>query len=98
MTEMNDSFLPRLDSAKERLEAVVSHLEAIVAGAGQRAEAEAEAQAMAGDLETLRADHDSLGQAFKALRTDYAALREVADTASARLDATIGRLRSVLDG
>lgn len=93
---MKDNSPPDLEAAKDRLEQALSRLEEMVARVGQGPEAGA--QATARELVALKADHQSLGETLKEVEADYAALRQVTDTVSSRLDATILELKSILEG
>ena len=92
---MNDKFPPNMETAKARLEQVLRRLEEVVTrdepGQGGASEA------LAAELGALRKEHQTLGQRLREMEADYEALRQVTDTVSRRLDATIGELKSLLD-
>ncbi len=92
---MNDKFPPNMESARARLEQALRRLEEVVTRVepGQ----DAESEAIAAELGALKNEHQTLGQRLREMEADYEALRQVTDTVSQRLDATIGELKSLLD-
>jgi hypothetical protein len=79
--------MTRLEQARERLLNAVARVEAAV-----RVNL-----ASSGDDRIHEQLSQSLTEALQATQAEYASLRETARTISDRLDATIDRLRSVLD-
>ncbi len=92
---MNDKFPPNMESARARLEQALSRLEEMATRVepGQ----DGESEALAAELGALKNEHQTLGQRLREMEADYEALRQVTDTVSQRLDATIGELKSLLD-
>ncbi len=78
----------RLEQALRRLEEMASRVEP-----GQ----DGQSEALAAELGALKNEHQTLGQRLREMEADYEALRQVTDTVSRRLDATIGELKSLLD-
>ncbi len=74
--------------AQQKLEAALDRLEAAARRLKEQAAAGGAPQ---GDQQQLSAD-------LEKMRNDYAALEQVTETATARLDTAIARLRSVLEG
>lgn len=87
--------MANLQAAEERLQKALTRLENIIAkrtnGGGP------ELTAMAGELAALKSEHQRLAAALRDAEDGYAALRQVTNTVSTRLDATIGELGSLLD-
>jgi multidrug resistance efflux pump len=87
-------IMSKNSNAGERLEQAVERLEAAVAkSAASTSERD---QNVGAELATLKADNERLSAALKMVEADYAALRQVTDTVSSRLDGTIGALQSML--
>ena len=76
--------MPRLEEASHRLQVAIDNLERVVAARA------AEGGQQGGDDPAL---HDAL----EAARRENAQLQRLAGTVSARLDATIGRLRKLVE-
>ncbi len=74
--------------AQHKLESALDRLEA---AARRLREQAAAGSAPPGDEQQLSAD-------LEKMRSDYAALEQVTETATTRLDAAIARLRTVLEG
>ncbi len=94
-----------LTSAKQRLEQAVSRLESAVQSASVKEAEESRVEILESEraeldaqLTTLRGEHQSLERRLSTAQGDYEALEKVMDQVSDRLDATIGRLREVLEG
>ncbi len=92
---MNDKFPPNVETARERLEQALRRLEEVATRVEPGPDAESEA--IAAELGALKNEHQTLGQRLREMEADYEALRQVTDTVSQRLDATIGELKSLLD-
>ncbi len=92
---MNEKFPQNMETAKARLEQVLRRLEEVLTRdePGQ----DGESEAIAAELGALKNEHQTLGQRLREMEADYEALRQVTDTVSQRLDATIGELKSLLD-
>ena len=73
--------------AQQKLEAALDRLEAAARRLKEQAAAGGAPQ---GDQQQLSAN-------FEKMRNDYAALEQVTDTATGRLDAAIARLKTVLE-
>lgn len=78
--------MTRLEQARERLLNAVARVEAAV-----------RVKASSGDDRIHEQLSQSLTEALQATQAEYASLRETTRTISDRLDATIDRLRSVLE-
>ena len=94
-----------MESAKEKLERAIERLESAVGSVAERqtegpnlADVQQERSRGASELSTLRAEHEELGRRYSVSQEDNAALEQAVNRVSERLDATIGRLRSVLEG
>ena len=74
--------------AQQKLEAALDRLEAAARRLKEQAAAGGAPQ---GDQQQLSAD-------LEKIRNDYAALEQVTETATGRLDAAIARLKTVLEG
>lgn len=72
-----------IESSTKRLDKAVARLETAAARRGER-------------LDLADADRARLEKELAALRADFGRLRETSSSVSARLDAAIGRLRTVL--
>ena len=59
---------------------------------------ETERATLDSQLSTLRLEHETLEKQYSSAQGNYVALEKVIDQVSDRLDATIGRLRKVLEG
>lgn len=79
--------MTRLEQASERFEKALARLEAAARAYAGRA----------GDARMHERLNEGLTEALKATQAEYAALRDVTQTVSKRLDATIDRLRNVLE-
>jgi cell division protein FtsB len=96
--------MAKIDAAKQKLEQALARLEGAVStlaerGAGPDPEAlTAEKAQLESELSALKAEHTELAGCLDAAHENYAALEKVIDTVSERLDTTIGRLRTVLEG
>lgn len=88
----------RLEKAVSRLESAVQTVSAKDAGSARVETLESERTKLDAQLSALRVEHESLEQQFSTAQGDYVALEKVIDQVSDRLDATIGRLRKVLEG
>ncbi len=91
-----------VDAIRERMEEVVGRLEsaveaALTARAGE-SDAKEELAARNSEVEALKTERDGLNATLEAIRAENGSLRQAADAVSNRLEATIGRLQSVLDG
>lgn len=98
MSEVDDAK-GRLESALVRLDKI---LEAGAAEAGPKAAAriadlETEAAELKAEIASLQAQNKDLGDQISQARTSYAALEEVADAVSSRLDSAIGGIRAVIE-
>ncbi len=80
----------RLQKAFDRLEAAARSLKDRAQGGGS------DARSDNGELEALRAECDRLAGELETMRKDHAALEQVTETASARIDAAVIRLKSTL--
>lgn len=94
-----------ITTSKQRLEKAVTRLESAVQtvsskdGEGARAETlETERATLDSQLSALRLEHETLEKQYSSAQGNYVALEKVIDQVSDRLDATIGRLRKVLEG
>ena len=74
--------------AQQKLESALDRLEAAARRLREQADA---GSASPGDEQQLNAD-------LEKMRGDYAALEQVTETATARLDAAIARLKTTLEG
>ena len=79
--------------AQKRLQKAFDRLEAAARGLKDRAQGDGSAD---GALEALRADRDRLAGELETMRKDHAALAQVTEAASARIDAAVTRLKSTL--
>ena len=79
--------------AQERLQKAFDRLEAAARSLKDRAQGGGSAD---GKLEALRADCDRLAGELETMRKDHAALAQVTEAASARIDAAVTRLKSTL--
>ena len=83
--------------AQKRLQKAFDRLEAAARGLKDRAQGDgSDAGSDDGALEALRADCDRLAGELEAMRKNHAALEQVTETASARIDAAVTRLKSTL--
>lgn len=92
--------MPDQESAKTRLEQAVARLESAIGGvadAPKAAEVEKERVRLDEELSALRTEHRNVTQQLQTLQDDYASLETVVDKVTDRLDATIERLRTVLE-
>jgi len=80
--------MTRLEQAKERLEKAMIRLDAAARRSAAHASGDHAAEQLA----------ESLTEALQATQAEYAALRDVTETVSNRLDAAIDRLRGTLGG
>ncbi len=94
-----------ITTAKQRLEKAVARLESAVQtvserdGEGSRIEIlESERAELDVQFSALQVKHETLEQQFSSAQGDNVALEKVIDQVSDRLDATIDRLRKVLEG
>lgn len=94
-----------ITTAKQRLEKAVTRLESAAQTVsakdadGARLEIlESERAELNTQLSALRVERETLVQQYSTAQGDYVALEKVIDQVSDRLDATIGRLRKVLEG
>jgi len=94
-----------IESAKKRLEQAVDRLETAVetvtsdGNPKERISAlEADRARLGSELSALRSQNDEMAKRLNGLQQDYGALEKLLDRVSDRLDSTIGRLRSVVDG
>lgn len=94
-----------ITTAKQRLEKAVARLESAVQTVSERdgessrvGTLESERAALDVQLSALQAKHETLEQQFSSAQGDNVALEKVIDQVSDRLDATIDRLRKVLEG
>lgn len=92
---MNDKIPPDMETARKRLEHALKRLEAMATSDEQVPDAMSEA--MVAEFGALKSEHQTLGQQLREMEVDYEALRQVTETVSQRLDATIGELKSLLD-
>jgi len=92
--------MPERESAKTRLEEAVARLESAIGGVAdgpKAADVEKERSKLSEELTALRGEHQNVTQQLQSLQDDYASLEKVVDQVTDRLDATIERLRSVLE-
>lgn len=87
----------RLEKAVTRLESAVQTVSAKDAEGGRADVLESERAKLDTQLSALRVKHETLEQQYSTAQGDYVALEKVIDQVSDRLDATIGRLRKVLE-
>ncbi len=93
-----------ITSARQKLESAVERLESAAkmvskeGGGGRDQVLELERDKLDAQLTALRVKHESLEQRYSSAQGEYEALEKVIDRVSDRLDATIGRLRDVLEG
>ena len=93
-----------ITSARQKLESAVERLESAAkmvskdGGGGRSQVLELERDKLDSQLTALRVKHESLEQQFSNAQGEYEALEKVIDRVSDQLDATIGRLRDVLEG
>ncbi len=79
--------------AQKRLQKAFDRLEAAARGLKDRAQGDGSGD---GEFEALRAECDRLAGELETMRKDHAALEQVTETASARIDAAVTRLKSTL--
>lgn len=85
--------MTRLELAYERLERAITRLETIEV---VPAALPADGIAPLGMIEGVEEDEELRGM-LEAVRTDYTALQEIAETVRSRLDSTIERIEAVLE-
>jgi len=98
MSDLN-AAKKRLDTALVRLDKVVD-AGAAAAGpnpAGRIADLESEAVDLKAQIASLQEQNKELDVQISQARTSYAALEEVADAVSSRLDTAIGGIRTVME-
>ena len=84
-----------LSAALDRLQAALLTLESAAESRLARGDGGAEAEAL---IEEMRAERDALAAELETVRADAAALEEVTDEVSGRLDGAISGIRDVLEG
>ncbi len=84
----------RLRKAFDRLEAAARGLKDRAQGDGS--DAGSDAGSDDGEFEALRVECDRLAGEIETMRKHHAALEQVTETASARIDAAVTRLKSTL--
>jgi len=98
--------MSNVDEAKGRLEKALSRLDKVLgkgaADAGPKAvallaELEAQAVDFKAEIVQLQQQNKDLADQVSQARTSYAALEEVADAVSSRLDTAIGGIRGVIE-
>ena len=92
--------MPERESAKNRLEEAAARLETAIAGVAdgpKTSELEKERAQLSDELGALRTEHTAVTRQLQSLQDDYKALEKVVDQVTDRLDATIERLRAVLE-
>ena len=83
--------------AQERLQKAFDRLEAAAQGLKDRAQGDGlDAASDDGGLEALRVECDRLAGELETMRKDHAALEQVTEAASSRIDAAVTRLKSTL--
>ena len=92
----------RLEQESGRLQKALKRLEAAIRSGGERASEEAsrlhaEREELGSQLASLSADHALLSQRLDEMQAGHIALERNIDQVAKRLDATIGRLKNVLD-
>ena len=88
------------ESAKTRVEDAVTRLETAILGVTDTAktsELEKERGQLTAELISLKGEHKGVSEQLQTLQSDYKELEKVVDQVTDRLDATIDRLRSVLE-
>ena len=98
----SEERMSKADSIRERMEAALNRIETAVEKAEKRREAasglgELDPGAAAERVATAEADSARLQGELEILEGNHAALREITDTVSERLDSAIGELRAVLE-
>ncbi len=93
----------KAETIRKRLEAAIDRVETALEAAERRREAARESDGLdsdeaAGRLADADAKSARLSGELETLEGEHAALREIADTVSDRLDKAIGELRTVLEG
>ncbi len=93
-----------ITTSKQRLEKAVTRLESAVQTVSEKDEEGARVETLESErakldtqLSALRMEHETLERQYSTAQGDYVALEKVIDQVSDRLDATIGRLRKVLE-
>lgn len=96
MTEVKAAKI-KLEKALNRLEKAVDSMSWEKPKSGQAEAGSADSEVLESNMATLRAEKDDLARRLSSISADYSALERVVDEVSARLDATIGKLRGILD-
>ena len=96
MTEVKAAKI-KLEKAINRLETAVDSISREQSKGDRVKVVAAEREAFKSNMVTLRAEKDELANRLASVSADYNALEKVVDEVSARLDATIGKLRGILD-
>lgn len=83
--------------AQERLQKAFDRLEAAAQGLKDRAQGDgSDAASDDGKLEALRVECDRLAGELETMRQGHAALEQITEAASSRIDAAVTRLKSTL--
>ena len=96
--------MAKIDAAKNRLEQAVARLEGAVTNLADREPGSdrdaltAQKAELESELTALKAEHAALAGKLDTAHQKYQALEAVIESVSSRLDTTIGRLRTVLEG
>ena len=96
MTEVKAAKI-KLEKAINRLETAVDSMSREQSKGDRVKVVSAEREVFKSNMVTLRAEKDELVKRLASVSADYKALEKVVDEVSARLDATIGKLRGILD-
>ena len=92
----------RLEQESGRLRAALGRLETAIRSVGERSSEEAsrlraEREELGSRLTSLNADHAALNRRLDDMQAGHIELERTIDQVAKRLDATIGRLKNVLD-
>ena len=92
----------RLEQESERLRAALGRLETAIRSVGERSSEEAsrlraEREELESRFAGLNADHAALNRRLDDMQAGHIELERTIDEVAKRLDATIGRLKNVLD-
>ena len=87
----------KLEKAINRLETAVDSISRGQSRGDRVKVVSAEKEVFKSNMVTLRAEKGELAERLASVSADYEALEKVVDEVSARLDATIGKLRGILD-
>ena len=92
----------RLEQESGRLRAALERLETAIRSVGERSSEEAsrlraEREELGSRLASLDADHAALNRRLDDMQAGHIELERTIDQVAKRLDATIGRLKNVLD-